>query len=83
MVFEVASLLFYGRMSFSILVSVMEKLTVLEALVPIYQSAWHYICEDQNFHEHHCYLPIVIKKGEVDGACCTDKRDEKRIQYFR
>jgi hypothetical protein len=39
----------------------MEKLAVLEALVPIYHSAWHYIREDQNFHEHHYYLPIVIK----------------------
>jgi hypothetical protein len=39
----------------------MEKLAVLEALVPIYQSACHYIHEDQNFHEHHYYLPIVIK----------------------
>jgi hypothetical protein len=39
----------------------MEKLAVLEALVPIYQSAWHYIREDQNFYEHHYYLSIVIK----------------------
>jgi len=39
----------------------MEKLAVLEALVPIYQSAWYYIHKDQNFHEHHYYLPIAIK----------------------
>jgi hypothetical protein len=39
----------------------MEKLTVLEALVPIYHSAWHFIREDQNFHECHYYLPIVIQ----------------------
>jgi hypothetical protein len=39
----------------------MEKLAVLEMLVPVYQSAWHYICEDQNFNEHHYYLPFVIK----------------------
>jgi len=64
----------------------MEKLAVLEALVPIYQSAWHYICEDQNFYEHHCYLPIVIKVTASRRVRLMEhiahRRDEKCIQYF-
>lgn len=29
-----------------------------------------------------CYQGDCIKKGEVDGAYCTYRRDEKCIQYF-
>jgi hypothetical protein len=48
-------------MSFNVQVSIMIELAVSEALIPIYQFTWHCIPKDQNFHEHHCYMPSVMR----------------------